>query len=109
MGQYPRESKNPVYSAADYSDASGKFLLPGLLRAGIKQEDLRIYNKFGQAYGFSTENALVTNSATGKSIFFAATIYTNADGILNDDKYDYEKVARPFFAALGEGLAELLK
>lgn len=109
MAQYPRESKNPVYSAADYSDTSGKFLLPGLLRAGIRQEDLRIANKFGQAYGFSTENALVTNAATGKSIFFAATIYTNADGILNDDQYDYEKVARPFFAALGEGLAELLK
>lgn len=109
MSELPRESRNPVYSAADYPDHSGKFLLPGLLRAGLAPRDLRIYNKFGQAYGFSTENALVTNKATGKSLFFAATIYTNADGILNDDKYDYEKVARPFFAALGEGLADLLK
>lgn len=109
MGEYPRESKNPLYSAADYPDHSGKFLLPGLLRAGLDPKDLRIYNKFGQAYGFSTENALITNAATGKSIFFAATIYTNADGILNDDNYEYDKVARPFFSALGEGLADLLK
>lgn len=108
MGQYPRESKNPVYSVADYSDHSGKFLLPGLVRK-IPQENLRIYNKFGQAYGFSTENALIVDTATGKSIFFAATIYTNADGILNDDKYEYDKVARPFFTAFGEALADLLK
>ncbi len=51
----------------------------------------------------------MTNTATGKSFFFAATIYTNADGILNDDQYEYAKVARPFYAALGEGLAELLR
>ncbi len=108
MAQYPRESQNPVYSAADYPDDSGKFLLPGLERK-IPKENLRISNKFGQAYGFSTENALVENTATGKAIFFAATIYTNEDGILNDDQYEYAKVARPFYAALGESLADLLK
>jgi hypothetical protein len=108
MGEYPRESKNPVYSAADFPDHSGKFLLTGLARK-IPAGNLRIYNKFGQAYGFSTENALVTSRSTGKSFFLAATIYTNADGILNDDQYEYEKVARPFFAALGDALAGLLE
>ncbi len=108
MAEYPGQSKNPVYSAADYPDDSGKFLLPGLVKK-IPKEQLRISNKFGQAYGFSTENALVENLSNGKAIFVAATIYTNEDGILNDDRYEYEKVARPFFAALGEVLADLLR
>ena len=30
--------------------------------------------------------------------FLAATIYTNSDGVLNDDAYDYDEVALPFFA-----------
>ena len=108
MSAYPRESKNPVYDPKEFPDDYGKFLLPGLLRR-LPLADLRIYNKFGQAYGFSTENALVTSRATGKSFFFAATIYTNADGTLNDDQYEYETVARPFFANLGEALADLLE
>jgi hypothetical protein len=33
------------------------------------------------------------------------TIYTNADGILNDDQYEYATVAEPFLADLGEWVA----
>lgn len=108
MGTWPRESKNPIYDPAEYPDDWGKLLLPGLLRH-LPQEQLRIDNKFGQAYGFSTENALVTDQRSGRSFFLAATIYTNADGILNDDQYEYKTVARTFFTELGEGLAELLR
>jgi len=108
MAEYPRESKNPVYDVAEYPDDYGKFLLPGLRRK-LAAGDVRVSNKFGQAYGFSTENALVHNAASGKTLFLAATIYTNSNGILNDDEYDYVQVARPFYAALGEALAELLK
>ncbi len=32
----------------------------------------------------------------------SATIYANADGILNDDKYDYETVGLPFMEKLGQ-------
>jgi hypothetical protein len=31
-----------------------------------------------------------------------ANIYTNHDGILNDDKYDYEDVGYPFFQEVGK-------
>jgi hypothetical protein len=30
-----------------------------------------------------------------------ATIYTNSDGILNDDKYDYDSIGYPFFQEVG--------
>ncbi len=32
----------------------------------------------------------------------AGTIYTNSDGVLNDDKYDYEEIGYPFFREVGE-------
>ncbi|MEM7583607.1 MAG: serine hydrolase [Acidobacteriota bacterium] len=107
MGQYPRESANPRYRVTEYPDHWGKFLLPGLEKV-LPKARLRIYNKIGQAYGFSVENAYVTDRATGRGFFLAAVIYTNRDGILNDDRYEYDEVAAPFFAALGEAVARSL-
>ena len=74
----------------------------------IPKERLRIYNKTGQAYGFSTENAWVVDTETGRGFFLAATLYTNKDGILNDDEYEYEEIALPFMADLGEAVARRL-
>lgn len=104
MVQYPRQSTNPVYDPQEYPDDHVKFLLPGLARV-IPRERLRIYNKVGQAYGFTTENTWVVNADTGEGFFLAATLYTNANGILNDDQYEYDAVALPFMADLGEAVA----
>ena len=102
MGQFPRESANPIYPPADYPDAYAKYLLPGLEK--IARGRFRIYNKIGQAYGFTTENAWIQDTQTGRGFFLTATIYTTADGILNDDQYEYKTVALPFYADLGEAL-----
>ncbi len=107
MRQYPRESKNPVYDPEEHPDDYVKFLLPGLERV-VPKERLRISNKVGQAYGFSIENAYVEDTATDRAFFLAAVIYTNSDGVLNDDKYEYDEIARPFFADLGEAVARAL-
>jgi hypothetical protein len=37
----------------------------------------------------------------------SATIYCNADGILNDDRYDYDKVGLPFLKNLGRAIYDL--
>lgn len=105
MYQFPRDSPNPRYDPAQFPDASGKLLLPGLLKH-FHPDHFGVYNKYGQAYGFSTENSLIFYAGTGQEIFVAATLYTNADGVLNDDRYEYREVALPFFAALGEGVGE---
>ena len=107
MAQYPRESRNPVYDPEEYPDDWVKFLLPGLVEV-VPKDRLRIYNKIGCAYGFSVENAWVVDRETGRSFFLAAALYTNADGILNDDQYEYDTVALPFLAALGEAVAKAL-
>lgn len=99
--EYPGESRDPRYPKAEYPDSWGKFLLPGLEKVAPKSA-WRVANKIGRAYGFSVENAWVLHLPSGRGMFVAATIYTNADGVLNDGKYEYDEVADPFLTALGE-------
>lgn len=104
MSQFPGDSQNPRYPRDAYPDGYAKLFLPGLLRV-IPIERIRITNKVGQAYGFTTENAYIEDLGTGRSFFLTATIYTNADGVLNDNKYEYDTLAEPFMADLAEAVA----
>ena len=108
MSEYPRESTNPVYREPLYPDDYSKFLLPGIRRIFPNRtpgERIEITAKIGRAYGFTVDNSYLKNPRNGRAVFVTAILYTNADGILNDDKYEYETVADPFFAALGELVA----
>ena len=107
LGELPRESANPRFDAAEHPDESTRPLLPGLRRV-VPADRLRVYDKYGQAYGFTLTNSWVVDRAGGGSFFLAAALYTNSDGVLNDDRYDYETVALPFLADLGEATARAL-
>jgi len=104
MRRLPRESVNPKLSRDEHPDAYVKFLLPGLRRV-IPAERLRLYDKSGQAYGFTLDNAWVVDAGTNKSFFLAAALYANEDGVLNDDLYDYDTVALPALADIAEAVA----
>lgn len=127
MGQFPRESRNPLYRGPDYPDHAYKLFLPGLRRAlaqngsdaagvsshGVSGVDasanIRVYNKLGQAYGFTVENAyIVSGSPQFEPFFLTAVIYTNEDGILNDNIYEYAGIAEPFMEHLAEVVARSL-
>jgi hypothetical protein len=108
LTEYPRESADPRYPAADYPDDYCKFLLPGVRRVFPATEPGRrveITGKIGRAYGFTVENCALRNPATGQTVFVTAVLYTNADGVLNDDRYEYAEVADPVLAELGELVA----
>jgi hypothetical protein len=108
MTEYPRESTNPVYEARTFPDEFSKFLLPGVRRIfpdTASGKRIEITGKNGLAYGFSIDNSYLFNPANGRAVFVTVTIYTNADGILNDDQYEYATVAEPFLADLGEWVA----
>lgn len=107
MSRLPSQSEDPRFDPAVHPDSAAKFLLTGLASA-VPLDRLRLVSKYGQAYGFSTDNAWIEDRETGRGLFLAATIYTNADGILNDDRYDYDAVALPFFAELGRAVGKLL-
>ncbi|MEO1534946.1 MAG: C39 family peptidase, partial [Planctomycetota bacterium] len=59
-------------------------------------------------YGFTTENAYVEDLRTGRSFFFAGTMYTNRNETLNDNIYEYDEQAMPLWRAIGESLARRL-
>jgi len=108
MTTYPRESVNPAYPEKTYPDNYSKFMLPGVRRvlpSTRSGERVDYTAKIGRAYGFSVENSYLHNPRNGRSVFVTAALYTNADGILNDDKYEYETVADPFLENLGELVA----
>jgi hypothetical protein len=107
MSQFPGQSRNPVYDVRDFPDEYAKWVLPGLRRSELGRR-AKLYDKSGQAYGFTIENAYVEHPDGGPHFFLAATIYTNSDGVLNDDHYDYESVALPFFADLAEAVVKRL-
>ena len=108
MTRYPSESSNPVYSADTFPDDVSKFLLPGIRRvfpSTLPGERVEVTGKIGQAYGFTVENAYLRNPLNGKAVFVSAVIYTNSDGVLNDDRYEYDSMGRPFMAELGRLVA----
>ncbi len=57
---------------------------------------IRIFNKVGDAYGFLTDIAYIVDFENNIQFALSATILANADGIFNDDKYDYETIGLPF-------------
>ena len=103
----PARSSNPRYESKDTTAERYKFMLKGLSKH-VPRESLLYANKIGRAYGFSTENAWVRDTRSGKAFLATATLYTNADGTLNDNRYEYEQVADPFFEELGDLLGESL-
>jgi hypothetical protein len=84
-----------------------KLMIDGLLKV-IDENDLVYRNKAGRAYGFHVENAYVEHRRTKRAFFLAATIYVNADGRLNDDRYEHRQISFPFYRNLGQLLGRQL-
>ncbi len=103
MSQLPTESTYPPYSAdtANYWPAYCKFLLFGAGK-GALPANIRIFNKPGDAYGQLVDVAYIVDYEKGVEFFLSAVIYCNSDGILNDDKYDYQNIGLPFMKNLGK-------
>jgi Beta-lactamase enzyme family len=89
------------FDRVEYPDAWGKFLVHGDQKAPLP-EGLRICNKIGEAYGFLLDSAWLQRGT--QQCVVSAVIYVNSDGVLNDDKYEYDSVGVPFLAELGRQL-----
>jgi len=103
LGGLPSESKNPRFDPAQVPDHACKFVLRGARRV-VPAPHLRVYDKIGRAYGFSIENAYVEDRRTGQGFFLAVVLYTNPDGVVNDDAYAYQDLAEPFLDDVGEAI-----
>ncbi len=101
----PRECVDPVYPEAIYPDGHARWFFVGDGTAR-HPEGLTVSGKSGMAYGSLSEVAWVVDRESGAECLLAASIYANADGILNDDRYEYDAVARPFLAAWSRAVLE---
>ena len=63
---------------------------------------IRSFNKPGWSYGFLTDAAYIVDFKNKVEFMLSATIYVNSDGVLNDDKYEYEEIGWPFFMEVGK-------
>lgn len=101
MRVMPSESGIEAYRDADrYPDGFANYFImgrdPNRLPPGVT-----ITNKVGRAYGFLTETAHVNDAVNDVTFVLTATVHVNANGIYNDDVYEYETLGFPFLGALG--------
>lgn len=103
MSQFPGETIYPSYDSIKYADAYGKFLLYGSQKEPLPK-NIRIFNKAGQAYGELVDIAYIIDFDKKIEFFLSAAINCNKDGIVNDDRYDYDSTGFPFMKNLGRVL-----
>jgi hypothetical protein len=107
LSTLPHLSKWPVWSRRDFDPYRFKPFLRGLERVQ-PLSSLRIVSKAGKAYGFRVDNAYIEDRRTGRAFLLTAGLHVDIDGVLNDDKYDYELADR-FLADLAEGALRVLR
>ena len=101
LSQYPGETNYPKYDAKQYYDSYVKFFFMDSLHHQMPT-GVRVFNKVGWAYGFLTDAAYVADFKNNVEYMLTATVYVNSDGILNDDKYEFESIGNPFMYQLGQ-------
>ena len=101
MSQYPSETAWPKYDTSEYNDSYTKFFF---FRDGKQNIPpyIRVFNKAGWSYGFLTDAAYIVDFRHNVEFMLTGNIYVNRDGVLNDDKYEYEEEGYPFFKEVGE-------
>ncbi|HEX5554218.1 MAG TPA: serine hydrolase [Chitinophagaceae bacterium] len=98
MSQYPAETNYPKYDSATYYNSYVKFFFKGERIPSY----IRVFNKVGWSYGFLTDVSLIVDFRHRLAFMLSCVVYVNSDGILNDNKYDYDTVGYPFFRQVGK-------
>lgn len=101
MSKLPNESDFPRYDPAEYWPLYAKFLFYGADKDAAPQRGMRIFNKYGDSYGFIIDNAYVVDFENNIEFMLSAVVQSNEDGVYNDDRYEYKEVCYPFMKNLG--------
>ena len=101
MHTLPTQSQYPTYDSDNFWPNYCKFLYTGS-EIGPFPNNLKIFNKVGDAYGFLLDIAYIMDPEKKVEFMLSAVIYCNSDGIINDSKYDYDSVGYPFYKNLGQ-------
>jgi Beta-lactamase enzyme family len=104
LSQYPSETDWPKYDTAKYYNSYVKFFFRDSTH--IIPPYVRVFNKVGWAYGCLTDVSYVVDFKNKIEFMLTATIYVNSDGVMNDNKYDYDNIGYPFVYKLGQAIYE---
>ena len=104
MAALPTQVDSPWFDTTYYTAARMKYLLAGGsddTLAALRADSVLIFNKVGLGYGFLTDCAYVVDFRRRREFFLSAVIYTNADGVIGDDRYEYATIGLPALGELG--------
>lgn len=102
FSRLPRNS--PEYASENLPDNYVKYLIYGDQPEAVIPDSLTIINKIGQAYGFLSDVAYVSDAESGVAFALSAVVYVNANEIFNDNVYEYDTIGLPFLGALGRAV-----
>ncbi len=101
MRVMPSESGIDAYQDAErYPDGFANYFIMGRNPDRLP-EGVTIINKVGRAYGFLTETAYIEDATGDVAFILSATLEVNANGVYNDNEYEYAELGFPFLAELG--------
>jgi hypothetical protein len=106
MSKYPTESDFPKYDPKEFWPTYAKMLYYGREQV-TPDSNIRIFNKYGDSYGYIIDNAYFVDFKNGIEYFLTAVVQSNEDGIFNDNKYEYDTVCFPFMKNLGHTIYDL--
>lgn len=106
MSMLPTESDYPKYDPKEFWHTYAKMLYYGREQNAVINQDLKIFNKYGDSYGFIIDNAYFLDKKNKVEFFLSAVVQSNEDGIYNDGKYEYTTVCYPFMKNLGQSIYE---
>lgn len=104
MTEDPLASTNPIYTDEHASGLRYHTMIKGMMRV-MALERILYTGKAGKAYGFHLDNAYIEDKKSGRGMVVTVVGYANANGVLNDNVYEYDTVTRPLLLGLGELLA----
>lgn len=102
MSKLPTESDYPKYNPKEFWATYAKMLYYGRAKNAVIDPNIRIFNKYGDSYGFIIDNAYFVDFENGVEFFLTAVVQSNEDGIYNDGKYEYQTVCYPFMKNIGQ-------
>lgn len=88
MQKYPSEIHSIYRNLKSFDDTVYKY-------AHI-ESDSRTTSKLGLSYGFASETVYYEIPNSTNAFLLTYSVYVNANDCVNDGKYEYEEVARPF-------------
>jgi hypothetical protein len=102
MSRYPFESDFPKYDPTEFWPTYSKLLFYGREKNATLNPNIRIFNKYGDSYGYNIDNAYIVDFEHGVEFMLAVVVQSNENGIYNDGRYEYDTVTYPFLKNIGQ-------